>query len=183
MRERRTAEFIEQLAADGVQITGGDDNVVLISLRNLALANGSRERGQAALYSALNTLRAVRIDIEPQDVHYIFGQNVISQAIARGLESGIPGLVSLLTSVEPDELYDRLEAASAFIFNDHAPDNQQVRDYLERGAEQDLYNSGLTAAPIRYVDPPDPYAAKPNTFWEPDEVKPWKSPFDFDGEV
>ena len=100
------------------------------------------KKGQAALYSALELLRAVRVDLEPVDISYILGNNFISHGIARGLESSISPLVLLLTSLEPDELFSNLEQASAFVMSDRHPD-ENVQNRLNQAARWDLFSQGL----------------------------------------
>lgn len=180
MQERRFLELRAHLAEQGIQIVDGNETVVVLNLRNLAAANGTIARGQQALYAALESLNTVRVDCEPQDVQYCCGNNVLSHGVARGLEAGVPTLVQLLTAIQPDELFANLERATDFICNDRFVDNDGVQEQLNRGAEDDLYRAGLIAAPIKYVEPPDPYALNANTCWEPADVLPWRSPFDPD---
>jgi hypothetical protein len=182
MRDRRLVEFAESLAGQGVEITGGNDTVVLLNLRHLATKNGSISRGQAALYSALETLHALRVDVEEMDVAYILGNNMISHAIARGLESGIPALSKLLTSIAPEELFANLELASAFIFEDRHS-NPAVQAQLNDAARRDLFAAGLLDSPTEShrdwmqvnepAPPPLPREFQTNPL-------PWRSPFDTD---
>jgi hypothetical protein len=184
MRERRFNELSNQLAESGVQIVGGDDNVVLLNLRNLAAQNGSIQRGQAALYEVLQALRAVRVDVEPGDLAYLWGNNVESHAIARGLESGVQALVNMLTSIEPDEVFDRLGQAAAFIYTDHI-DDDRARGILNIAASNDLAAHGFVDSGWETyrdgLDWKDPEPREiPAEFQQ--SVRPYRSPFDTDSE-
>jgi hypothetical protein len=75
--------------------------VVVLSLRNLASANGSLERGRHEL---VNMLRELNADtVEPADIEYLNGRDIFTHAIGRGLESEVPGLVNLLHDIPCDE--------------------------------------------------------------------------------
>jgi hypothetical protein len=127
---------------------GGNDEAVVLNLRNLAAQSGSLERGQQAIYAILGELAAVRVDVEPADVAYLIGNNPVAFAISRGLESRIPTLVTLLNSIEPEELFSNLESASAFVMNDRLED-ADAQQVLNQGARWDLYKHGLLDSPKR----------------------------------
>lgn len=182
MRERRFVALHQQLRDQGIEIVTGSDTVVVLNLRNIAVANGSIERGREVLYAALEGLRAVRVDLEVGDIAYILGNNFISHAVARGLQSAVPQLVHLLTSIVPDELFDNLEKASAFVFNDRFED-ERVQATLNDGARRDLFQHGLVESPhegyrdgLHWQQPEPP--PLPREFQQ--DVAPWKNPFDND---
>src|SRR5262249_39267185 len=124
----------------------------------------------------------VRVDCEPSDIQYLLGANPISHAIATGLQADVEALHLLLTHIRPDEVFENLEKASAFIFSDRPSD--EMNEYFKAAARQDLFQQGLIDNPsedyrskLDYVEPeppqlPDAFRANP---------KPFRSPFDSDG--
>jgi hypothetical protein len=188
MRDRRTAEFVEALSNQGIEIVGGTETAVLLNLRHLATKAGTLARGQATLISALEELRAVRIDVEAGDLAYINGQNVDSHAISRALESGTPAVCRALQSIEYFELFDGIDKARSFIYNDRVDTSDEngrwLNEQLRQGAERDLQAAGLLSGRPDYADFLD---AKPEVA-PPDLPAPfrtsdtaWVSPFDVDG--
>jgi hypothetical protein len=191
LHERKLNELAQSLSGRGINLVGGDEDRVFLNLRNLAIANGSLERGQQTLYAALEELACVRVDVEIADVGYLEGQTIESHAIARGLEAGVPTLVSLLTSISPEELFTNLTKASAFIYNDRVSDNG-VHQQLMAGAAGDLLRSGLigeSAGDVNaltyrdFLEPPqDPMLSNLDQYARErgGDVQPFKSSWDQD---
>lgn len=190
MQPRRMEELSQRLEQRGIVIVGGDNDRIFLNLRNLAITNGSLDRGQQAIYAALEELACIRVDCETQDIGYLHGQNVESHAIARGLEAGVPTLISLLTSIEPSELFENLNKASAFIYQDRASDD--VHERLKAGAAGDLLRSGLIGESagdinaLRYAEflesPPDPFLVNLDQYARErgNDAAPFKSDWDLD---
>jgi hypothetical protein len=139
----------QSLAARGVEVIGDGPNQdqIEVSLRNLALANGSVARGKQALVEILNELSASSVSLAAQDVDYINGPgDMFSHVTARGLESQIPCVADLLTDIPADDdgsipLFSRLNQAEVAAFNDRIPDGAD-ESIFERGAERDLIGQG-----------------------------------------
>lgn len=182
MMERRSNEMIASLAERGIVAVGFGPTHIEVNLRELAEKNGTARRGQAALVAALDELGCDRVDVEPGDVAYVRGsQDVISHAISRGMESNIAGLTTALTNITPDELFEGLDKAEAFIYNDKAP-VPELNDYLRAGAESDLRANGLisrdTTDPYQFLEPTVEPEPEPGP-WETTPM-PYKSPWDLD---
>ena len=182
MQERRANQLIAQLAERGIVVVGSGPSHIEVNLRELAAKNGTAERGKAALIETLDLLGCDRVDTEPGDIAYLRGgQDVIGHAISRGLESDIAPLKDALTSVSPDELFDGLDKAESFIWNDKSP-SPEFMDFLKSGAETDLRHHGIMSGPTG--DPyaflqPTPEPEPPKSPWESDPL-PYRSPFDRD---
>jgi hypothetical protein len=183
--------MVESLSARGVDIVGGGPGVIQVNLRNLASANGSIEGGKRMLLQILAELNCDAVTLLPEDIGYIMGQNVMSHAISRGLESNVAGLERLLYDVPVSEndpagdaipLFDRLDSAIDFVLNDAPPPGADP-DALRRGAEADLFRHNLLgdgndSDHRAWMDGPiaeDP-APLPQEFRT--EVRPFKSIFD-----
>jgi hypothetical protein len=158
LQERKITELAQSLSERGIQLVGGDEDRVYLNLRGLALANGSIERGQQTLYAALEELACVRIDCEAQDAGYVLGQGIVAHSISRALESGTPAVVSLLTCIEPHELFTNLDRAWTYICGDGIvlrrgsdgsadPNSAWLQEQLRMGAENDLRAHGLLDGP------------------------------------
>jgi hypothetical protein len=189
MRDRRFNELREQLSSLGIELVGGNESAIALNLRNLATRSGSLSRGQANLYATLCELRAERIDCEPADIGYLTGHDVFSVGISRGLESGNPAIVRLLTSIQPDELFTNLREAEGVLVNDKftgdTPDSRWVQEQLNAGARADLVAHGLlpdAGNPYDVLQPPAEHTMPQMPSWYTDNnATAWKSPFDFDG--
>lgn len=169
MMERRAKDMIASLAEKGITVTGYGEGYIEANLRNLAEANDTAQRGQQVLMATLDELGCDRLDVSPGDIDYLYGnRDVMSHAIARGLESDIPAIKDALTAIAPDELYDNLDKSAAFIYQD-ATGSPELTEYLKAGAEADLRQQGLISGVA------DPYA-----FLEPvPEPEPRELPQDF----
>jgi hypothetical protein len=190
LQERKLTELAQSLSERGINLVGGDEDRVFLNLRNLALANGSLERGQQALYAALEELACVRVDVELADITYLLGSNVESLAVTRGLEAGVPTLVRLLTSIEPSELFENLDKATAFIYQDRATD-EGVHQQLMAGAAGDLLRSGIIGESVHDINalgydqwltpPEDPLLQNLDAYARSrEDVQPFRSSWDVD---
>ena len=182
MQERRLKDKLKELSDRGIEFIGGQGSYIEVNLRNLAEANGTAQRGQAVLMSTLDEIGCDRIDVSPGDVQYLYGnRDVMSHAVARGLESDIPAIKDALTNIAPDELYDNLDKSSAFIYQD-ATGSPELTEYLKAGAEADLRQQGLisgdTTNPYAFLEPPVEKEPAPGP-WETSPLD-YKSPFDRD---
>lgn len=189
MLDRRTNELAQQLESEGIQLTGGGDGFVTLGLRQLALKNGSIERGQVTLIAALEGLCVVRVDIEPADVGYIIGNSVDSVAISHALASGVEPVCRALQNVEISEIFDGFDRARNFIYSDRVDtstaDGSWVAEQLQRGAESELQRAGLLPGATNYADFLEPrYEAEPHELPPSFQTAPegWRSPFDVDGD-
>lgn len=163
MQERRMAEIQDELAANG--LTMGDvnaDGSINISLRNFEARHRTRtvagngtgiDAGETnALIAALNGLGVCRVDLEAADISRLNGRSdILSHAVARGVESGVGAVTKHTSSLAPEEIFDGLEKAASAVFADGA-ESPEVREYLQTSAEADLRSAGL-------LDGPDPWEA------------------------
>jgi hypothetical protein len=167
LQERKITELAQSLSERGINLVGGDEDRVFLNLRNLSLAAGSIERGQQTLYAALEELACVRADCEVQDIGYVLGQGIVAHSISRALESGTPAVVSLLTCIEPHELFGNLDRAWTHICGDGIvlqrgsdgnvdPNSAWLQEQLRVGAENDLIAHGLLDGreDTSWLDPP-----------------------------
>jgi hypothetical protein len=182
--------LLQSLSARGVDVVGDGPGIVVLSLQNLAIANGSRERGKQALMEILKELNADAVTVQPQDLEYINGpEDFFSHAVAVGLQSDAPGLVELLHDIPIDEtadgksdgipLFDRLAQAESFVCRDGMPMGADEA-YIHRGVENDLRRSGfIDNQPYRDWLEPAPERPVPEL---PEEFrtspKPYKSIFE-----
>lgn len=190
LRARRVGEVVQSLATQGIDVTTGGEGWVAINLRNLAINSGSIERGQAALYAAFEQLGAVALNVEAHDVPYITGNNVMAHALARALESNLEPFTSMLSRIEPSELFDRLNAAESAVARDTLPADMDPRSaqFLREHAESDLIAAGLLdRKDLNYrdsLDRPgtlDPIQLTNHDYVDEQAESNWKSPFDYNG--
>ena len=147
----RREELVASLSARGVDIVGGGPGIIVVNLRNLAIANGSLENGKRELLNILRELNVDAVTLQPEDASYLMGANVLSHSIGRGLESSSEGLERLLCDVPITEgetggdaipLFDRLDQACDFVMNDRLPTGANA-EIVRRGVERDLFANNL----------------------------------------
>jgi hypothetical protein len=183
----KARELYQSLAARGVEVVGDGPNPdqIRVSLRSLALSNGSIADGQRELMAILGELSATAVSLEAADLEYINGPgNIFSHATARGLESQIPCVTNLLTDIACDDegnipLFDRIDRAEAAALSDPIPEGADA-DIFKRGAERDLIQQGyLTdAGDYRaFLEPEPEVLPELPADWRADPL-PYKSIFD-----
>jgi hypothetical protein len=136
--ERKVDELAEELARGGMKLVGGDDDGILVNL-----SGNVRD----VFYGTLLELGAYAVSVtSASDIAPLFGGgNIFSHSIARAWEAGLAGVRELLTTMEPDEVADRLERAMTAITNDKTT-SPELNALLQSGAESDLVNVGLLSA-------------------------------------
>jgi len=187
LASRHLRELFEQMASEGMAVTGEtSDGALIINLNELATRAGSLERARQNLYAALDSLNIARIDLSAGDVIALMGRNPIWWGVARGVESGIPGVANLLREITPDELFERLDQAASFVLNDKTDESdengQWLAAQLKRAAVADLranriFDAGDGTDSDRDFLEPKPEVSRelPEEFRT--EVKPYVSPF------
>jgi hypothetical protein len=190
LQARHFEELVARLASEGVVITGETaDGALNVDLSQLELRSGGLASGRENLYAALDSLNIAAVTVTPNDVIALLGRNGIAWGIARGLESAIPSLVSLLTTVYPDELFDRLEQASAYVMTDHTDTSDENGRWLaaqmQQAAESDLKAHGLLDGPVGdsyrdFLGPREEVIPEYPEEFKPSTTKQWVSPFSED---
>lgn len=147
----RRNELIESLSARGVDIVGGGEGVIVVSLRNLIPNAGSIEAGKIELLAVLRELNVDAVTFQAEDPAYILGNGITAHMLGRGIESQLPGIQRILSDVPIDEsvhdgaavpIFDRLGEATAYAMVDQIPEGAN-KEMVIAGATRDLFHAGL----------------------------------------
>jgi hypothetical protein len=151
LKQIKYRELAANLESRGVKIVHVGATAIRVNLRGLLQSAGTLQAAQREIMTVLHELGADSVNIEAEDVEYLSGRDVMSHAIARGLEAGVKPLEAILQDIPLTEdgdgqdvvpIFDRLDRAAHFIATDQTPAGAD-EELLRRGAEADLHRAGL----------------------------------------
>jgi hypothetical protein len=179
LRSRFLDELESECLSNGVKVIGtnGDCEMAVELRPNVA--------APACYFALFDRLGVVACDVEPADVERLIGRTVVSAALKRAMVED-SAIASMMLTVMPGELMDRLSDACGLVLNayDPAADTNPLQTRLD--AEVALVEDGfheIGRSEMRDLDEFDKGHEYQSSHAAPSAGKDWYDSFQADGDV